>query len=627
MPRFIVSFNERRGLAVELDGQPIGAFLRSTYWKIRLPAIRALAPTVCGQSFLFPDVRSMAECLRVIEAFKVLERYGYSVVLSKSYIEHQNASNARIEERVLAGLAIKRQDASVLDRFEEFRIVVDKEMTRRLRDKQAWDAFFMTVMGRSANFSVPGSGKTAAVLGMFAYLHAKGMAKRVVVVSPINAFQSWRDEWEACFGPNLRCRSFSFHDYQNRTIRGEKRKYFLQFNSGEYNLILINYESCCGLEDELSAICSRDTLLVYDEVHKVKRIGGARATSALAIAQESTLFVGLTGTPIPNSYCDIYNLLHFISPTDYEELFGFKPDNLKAPDAVAVARINDSVQPFFCRTNKRMLGVPEANDDIVLNVRASIEENGALLELKHRLGNSPLAMIVRVLQLESDERMLRESVLDEDAACLFDEEDSLRSFQLCAGLPQAALAVGTSSKMNKCLSLVTELVAEGKAVIVWCIFIQSIENLSAELAHRGASVCSVHGGVDPETRQRLLDGFKEGKYQVLITNPHTLAESISLHGVCHDAVYYEYSYNLIHLLQSKDRIHRLGLPNGQYTQYYFMQTIFDLNGRDWSLDANIYQRLLEKERVMLDAIDRDQLEVGSVDGNDLEIVFRGLFDD
>ena len=47
---------------------------------------------------------------------------------------------------------------------------------------------------------------------------------------------------------------------------------------------------------------------------------------------------------------------------------------------------------------------------------------------------------------------------------------------------------------------------------------------------------------------------------MLLTNPHTLAESVSLHSVCHDAVYFEYSYNLVHPLQSKDRIHRLGLP-------------------------------------------------------------------
>lgn len=73
-----------------------------------------------------------------------------------------------------------------------------------------------------------------------------------------------------------------------------------------------------------------------------------------------------------------------------------------------------------------------------------------------------------------------------------------------------------------------------------------------------------------------MNAFKNKEFNILITNPHTLAESVSLHHVCHDAIYYEYSYNLVHLLQSKDRIHRLGLPEKQYTQYYYMNTLFKM---------------------------------------------------
>ena len=131
-----------------------------------------------------------------------------------------------------------------------------------------------------------------------------------------------------------------------------------------------------------------------------------------------------------------------------------------------------------------------------------------------------------------------------------------------------------------------------------------------------------------EQRTRILRDFRVGTLEVLVTNPHTLAESVSLHRSCHDAVYFEYSYNLVHLLQSKDRINRLGLPDDQYTQYHFMQSVFPGGeGEGWSLDRNIYERLGEKEQVMLDAIDHGVLESGSTDERDWEIIFRGLFDD
>ena len=64
--------------------------------------------------------------------------------------------------------------------------------------------------------------------------------------------------------------------------------------------------------------------------------------------------------------------------------------------------------------------------------------------------------------------------------------------------------------------------------------------------------------------------IKNKEIQVLITNPHTMAESVSLHKQCHDAVYFEYSFNLTHMLQSRDRINRLGLPEQQYTQYHYL---------------------------------------------------------
>lgn len=67
---------------------------------------------------------------------------------------------------------------------------------------------------------------------------------------------------------------------------------------------------------------------------------------------------------------------------------------------------------------------------------------------------------------------------------------------------------------------------------------------------------------------------------ILITNPHTLAESVSLHKKCHDAIYLEYSFNLTHMIQSRDRIHRLGLLENQYTQYYYLMLSGNENARN-----------------------------------------------
>lgn len=74
-----------------------------------------------------------------------------------------------------------------------------------------------------------------------------------------------------------------------------------------------------------------------------------------------------------------------------------------------------------------------------------------------------------------------------------------------------------------------------------------------------------------------------------------------------------------------DRIHRLGLPDGQYTQYYYLQQQFitDMD-ESFSLDARILTRLYEKEQIMLNAIEADCLESVTTVQEDLELIFSGL---
>lgn len=183
-----------------------------------------------------------------------------------------------------------------------------------------------------------------------------------------------------------------------------------------------------------------------------------------------------------------------------------------------------------------------------------------------------------------------------------------------------------SSKFTKCIAIVDELVRAGKPAVVWCFFRQSMFAIAQELKSKGVSAQVVCGATDGDERTRILESFKAGEVHVFIANPQTLAESISLHTVCHDAVFFEYGYNLVYLLQSKDRIHRLGLPPEQYTQYRFIRLTYELDDEDWSLDHNIYDRLKEKEERMLNTTDKGVLESGSTDESDLAKVFSGLFD-
>ena len=483
----------------------------------------------------------------------------------------------------------------------------------------------MYTMRKSSNFSVPGSGKTSSVLGVYAYLNALSKVDRIIVISPKNAFSSWINEFKACFGDKQILKSFNIQD----NISNSKKHEILTYNWQTYNMILVNFESVGSYREELRKIIGKgDALLVFDEVHRIKGVGKVYATNAIEIAEEANHVITMTGTPIPNTYADIYNNLHILFPYEYDTLFGFSHNFLKNPNQLQKEDINQKLKPFFCRTSKDDLHVPTANEDDIIYITSTDIENKLFNIIYSKYRFNKLALATRILQLESNPQMLLESIdINEEFKSIFDIQDDIEELEYTDcfdDIKNWVKEIKISSKLQTCINLTLELVKNNKSVIIWTIFKKSISAICQELSKYGIAPIIISGDNTQEERLQSINQFNAYTGQVLITNPHTLAESVSLHNVCHDAIYYEYSYNLVHLLQSKDRIHRLGLPENQYTQYYFLQNIFNFNNFEYSLDKEIYDRLKLKEEIMLNAISNDELETIPSKEEDINEIFKKL---
>ncbi len=85
---------------------------------------------------------------------------------------------------------------------------------------------------------------------------------------------------------------------------------------------------------------------------------------------------------------------------------------------------------------------------------------------------------------------------------------------------------------------------------------------------------------------------------ILIANPAACAESISLHKTCHNAIYYDLTYNCAQYLQSLDRIHRVGGSETIEANYFFLQY-------ENSIDQDILNNLRRKADRMSRIIDED----------------------
>lgn len=619
-----VLINKDNQLIIRSTSDVLNQFKKKTGFKLYL---RSYVEINSEELIIFrADIyyKNLKEIIKRIK--KIGSKINEKVLVDSNVTNYLANIDSYINYKYTVGNDIKNDDIRFDDRYEEFQSVVNNQLERKLRSKQMKDAFYLSMMQKAGNFSVPGSGKTSTVYGMYAYLNVKKNVNRIVMIGPLNSFGSWISEYQSCFGNKRKLNYLNIKDLNT----SNEKKMVLKYESGNKELILLNYEILTRLEDEIKNLINNETLVVFDEVHRIKNPKGENAGAALRITENAKYMVTLTGTPIPNGYKDIYNLLNLMYPADYNHFFNFEISLLANPTNSEVKVINDKIQPFFTRTTKNELGVPPTNNDKIIKVSSSSEELQLFNILFSRYKTNQLALFAKIMQLESSPSMLLEKLDLKEFEELLDlsgnHEDLVEYIDYSQDIEDLVNQIEITSKMQALLSLIKDIVSQSKTAITWCIFVKTMYDLKHYLNSMGIRAEVISESVHQEERNEIISRFKNKEIDILITNPHTLAESVSLHQTCHDAIYFEYSYNLVHLLQSKDRIHRLGLKDDDYTQYYYFQQNYSLENGNYSLGERIYNRLSEKEQLMLDAIDKHELEILPTEDEDLVFFFKNVID-
>lgn len=220
------------------------------------------------------------------------------------------------------------------------------------------------------------------------------------------------------------------------------------------------------------------------------------------------------------------------------------------------------------------------------------------------------ARTIRLMQAASDPAMLKTPLRDffEDeefpieAYQAIDDSDVLKSI-----LDYEANEV--PAKYAAVKQLVDDILSSNGKVVIWATFIHTIHGLKRYLESQGIPCQELYGATPVEkegiedddfvlTREKIVKVFQnpDCPFKVIIANPFAVAESISLHKACHNAIYIERSFNAAHFVQSKDRIHRYGLGPDTVTNYYYVLS------RD-TVDETIDARLTEKERRMTEIME------------------------
>lgn len=509
------------------------------------------------------------------------------------------------------------------DDLKEFSKVVKKRMRRTLYDLQLKSAYHLAFSQNSCNFSVPGSGKTSIVYGAYAFLkNSQDPLKKVnklVVFGPPSSFDAWEDEYLECFGK----RAEMFRVSGDVSFR-KKFEVLTGRSLKEPEIILLTYNSIVNIKELLQEFLDRhDVMLVCDEAHRIKRVDGQWATRMIEIAPKAKSRVVLTGTPCPNGYEDLYNLFKFLYPK--RNVTGYHYEFLKSlterPITYEVENVINNLKPYFVRIKKEDLKLPEFKDhDIICNTLSTLESE-VYLKFEKALGteNSELhkmTILMRMWQSSTNLRLVRNGIIGEDEheglqeleyKNLLGEELYERVLNLKGYIP---------TKFFKILDLLERLKKEKKRVIIWGYFTDSIKFLDTFLKGKGFVGDYIVGetpNINDEyvsesneiSRSSKINFFKDEKSNIdyLITNPIILGESVSLHKVCHDSLYFEKSYSLAPYAQSRDRIHRVWLDENQ-KQYNYETNYYHIISWE-SIDKYIHQKINMKFNRMLDTINQE----------------------
>lgn len=474
---------------------------------------------------------------------------------------------------------------------------------RPLTQRQTENVGRIAAIPAGATFSVPGAGKTTEALATFFFRAHDD--ERLLVIAPKNAFAAWDEQVTACM-PHLKA--------QFTRLKGGKDK-IQKLLEDDPRFMLITYQQLArsAVADVIRAHLAQHKSYVFlDESHRIKSgVGKQTARAVLSLAHLPIGKLIMSGTPMPQSSDDLIPQFAFL----YPEV------------ATSSEQVIDYMKPIYVRTNKAQLGLPPVTRVSIplamapmqfelyklMKFEVAREAAGALKTHSKQALRSLGRSVARILQFVSNPALLSSEI----------------GF-IHADLLAAVLAEGDGPKLKYVLKRARALANEGHKVLIWSSFVRNVEYIAERLSDHGAVY--IHGGVDAgdedddETREGKIKIFhSDPNVRIMVANPAAASEGVSLHRVCHHAIYLDRTFNAAHYLQSEDRIHRYGLPPDQSTTVEIVQCI-------GSVDETVDERLRYKIGLMAKALEDsnlcpDPIALDPVDIPDYDEYSTGLAED
>ncbi len=449
-------------------------------------------------------------------------------------------------------------------------LLTQSRFCRELRPFQLRDLGRMITLSHGANFSVPGAGKTTVAYATYELERVRGRVDRLLVVAPLSAFDAWFEEADESLEPTPRVA---------RLIDTTPR---------DAEVVLVNYQRLAARYEQIAAwVLAGEAHVILDEAHRMKRgRGGEWGSASLNLAHLAVRRDILTGTPAPQHPRDFEALMEFLWPHQARRILPAGIDIGEPPPSV-MADVSRSLRPLFARTRKDELGLdaPVLRVELVAMKSLQAEIYDAMRSRMRRAVRTSMrertmfsdlgGVVMYLLEAATHPALLATAIGGQPSRTIW-PPDPIPEGSRLAERVLAYARYETPAKFEKLAAMVATNAAAGRKTLVWSNFVANLLELERLLEPYRPAL--IYGGVPSgeevegvTTREREIRRFREEvSCLVLLANPAAMSEGVSLHHVCHDAIYVDRTFNAGHYLQSLDRIHRLGLAPDTETRITFL---------------------------------------------------------
>lgn len=379
-----------------------------------------------------------------------------------------------------------------------------------------------------------GLGKTIQTLTLLlAEQQAGRLQAPVLIVVPTSVLNTWQTEAQR-FAPSLRV----LRHHGPERARSLKALQAVDLVITSYAL----FRQDAALHQQIVY-----SWLILDEAQLIKNPRSRTALAACAQAAQHRLC--LSGTPIENHLEELWSLFHFLMPgfLDSLERFNsrFRHPIEKTNDRQRLAALRERIRPFVLRRLKTQVAQELPPKTEILR---TVELGTAQRDLYETVR---LAVDDQVRKAVADNGFQRSRILVLDAL--------LKLRQICAHpqllkLPEAQ-KVQRSAKLELLLELLSELLANGRRVLIFSQFVGMLDRIESELQSREISYSKLTG----RTRQRDAEiaRFQTGQVPVFLIS--LKAGGVGLNLTAADTViHYDPWWNPAAEQQATDRSWRIG---------------------------------------------------------------------